>query len=392
VDEECCFDCPPGTDCDVRDNTIQSMKIAPGHWRVSNISLDIRPCVNNPEACEGGDVAGELGIHYCKLHHRGPYCSLCVEDYYPEGDVCKSCDDVSPAGGLYALLVLAVLIVALFVLYKKSNRFRKFVGKLNSRSMIVKAKLIITFFQVVLLLPVVFLVSYPTSYIQFLSVFEALNINVVEIFQLGCVPSWDFHASVIFVCMLPLCIGMLFAAGAMSVSHCVPNRKRRTKLYGHIVYWFLMLLYCVYPSLTYFVFQVFQCETFDNGSKLLRADYSIDCDADVHSNYVVFAGCMIVLYPLGVPLLYLATLWQHKKEVSDAQLRESTYAKSKHLAFFYADYRAEFWWWEIVVLVKKLLLTGFMVVCAQGTLVQVLISLSSNLLLLLGISFTLSLT
>jgi hypothetical protein len=345
IDPRKCEKCPAGADCDMQDNTRESMKIAPGHWRVSNISLDIRPCVNNPEACEGGAVAGELGIHYCKLHHRGPYCSLCVEDYYPDGESCRSCDDVSPTGGLYALIVLVVLAVALCMIYKKSTRFRELAGKLNSRSMIVKAKLMVTFFQVVLLLPVVYLVAYPTSYIQFLSIFEALNINVVEIFQLGCVPLWDFHASVVFVCMLPLCIGVMFAAGAMAVSYRVPNRKRRTELYGHIIYWFLMLLYCVYPSLTYFVFQVFQCEAFDDGSKLLRADYSIDCDSDVHSKYVAFAGCMIVVYPVGVPLLYLAALWSHKEEVSDAQLRESSYAKSKHLAFFYADYRPQFWWW-----------------------------------------------
>jgi hypothetical protein len=200
----------------LQDNRKESMKIAPapGYWRVSNTSLDIRPCVNNPEACEGGAVAVELGIHYCKLHHRGPCCSLCIEGYYPDGKSCTSCDDMSPSGGgLYALLVLAVLVIALFVLYIKSNR--ELASKLNSRSMIVKAKLTITFFQVVLLLPVVYLVAYPTSYIQFLSIFEALNINVVEIFQLGCVPSWDFHSSVVLVCMLPLCIDLLFALGAM---------------------------------------------------------------------------------------------------------------------------------------------------------------------------------
>jgi hypothetical protein len=138
MDEECCVDCPPGTDCDLQDNTKETMKIAPGHWRVSNSSIDIRPCLHNPEACEGGAVAGELGIHYCKLHHRGPYCSLCVEDYYPEGDSCKSCDDVSPSGGIYALLVLAVLVIGLFAFYKKSTRFRQLTSKLNSHSMIVK--------------------------------------------------------------------------------------------------------------------------------------------------------------------------------------------------------------------------------------------------------------
>jgi hypothetical protein len=114
------------------------MKISPGYWRVSNTSLDIRPCVNNPEACEGGTAAGELGIHYCKLHHRGPYCSLCVKGYYPDDDACRSCDDVSPAGSVYALLVLGALAIALLVLHKKSTRFRELASKLKSRSMIVK--------------------------------------------------------------------------------------------------------------------------------------------------------------------------------------------------------------------------------------------------------------
>jgi hypothetical protein len=77
-DETCCFDCPPGTVCNLQDNALESMKIAPGHWRVANTSLGVRPCVNNPEACEGGDVTGKLGIQYCKQDHRGPYCSLCV--------------------------------------------------------------------------------------------------------------------------------------------------------------------------------------------------------------------------------------------------------------------------------------------------------------------------
>ena len=64
-------------------------------------------------------------------------------------------------------------------------------------------------------------------------------------------------------------------------------------------------------------------------------------------------------------------LWQHRKELADAQLRESSFAKSKHLKFFFADYKPEYWYWEIIELARKLFLTGFMVLLWQGTMVQV---------------------
>ena len=244
-----------------------------------------------------------------------------------------------------------------------------------------KAKLAVTFFQVVLLLPVrrfqaqrsfqmytiinfclplsihlepkvVYHVRYPTAYITFLKVFEIVNVNVVELFQLGCISSsWNFYSSVVFSCTLPLYIGLLFAIGAIAVSQFVPEHKRRSMRYGQLVRWFLMLLYCIYPSVAYFVFQVLApCESFDDNLTLLRADYSIDCSTNSHEKYVAFAGVMTVVYPLGVPVLYLAALWPYRKEVSDAQLRESDGAKSTHLAFFYADYKPSFWYERFVSL------------------------------------------
>ena len=112
-----------------------------------------------------------------------------------------------------------------------------------------------------------------------------------------------------------------------------------------------MLLYCIYPSVAYFVFQVLApCESFDGNLELLQADYSIDCSTSSHEKYVAFAGVMTIVYPLGVPVLYLAALWPYRKEVSDAQLRESDGAKSTHLAFFYADYKPSFWYERFVSL------------------------------------------
>jgi hypothetical protein len=80
VDEDCCYDCPSGTECDLQDNTLESIKIAPEHWRVDKVSTDIRFCSNSREACEGGTIADKfrtnssslkLGSGYCKANHYG---------------------------------------------------------------------------------------------------------------------------------------------------------------------------------------------------------------------------------------------------------------------------------------------------------------------------------
>jgi hypothetical protein len=47
-----------------------------------------------------------------------------------------------------------------------------------------------------------------------------------------------------------------------------------------------------------------------------------------------------------------------------------------YLAFFYDDYKDEFWYWEAIELTRKLLLTGFAALWMPGTLMQVIASMS----------------
>ena len=60
------------------------------------------------------------------------------------------------------------------------------------------------------------------------------------------------------------------------------------------------------PSCTAAVFSAFNCDSFDNGERYLKADYSIDCDSTTHRGYQLFAGAMFI-WPLGVPLLCAKT-------------------------------------------------------------------------------------
>jgi hypothetical protein len=115
---------------------------------------------------------------------------------------------------------------------------------------------------------------------------------------------------------------------------------------------------------------------------------------------------MIAVYPIGVPLLFLWTMLPYAAEFSDVPTRESEHAKGKHLAFFSMDYKGEYWcgipmmsyerltltnaclthrYWELVELGRKLVLNGFLVLCNQGTILQLAVALVVVLIHLLTI-------
>lgn len=46
---------------------------------------------------------------------------------------------------------------------------------------------------------------------------------------------------------------------------------------------------------------------------MLRADYSIDCDAAGHAKYRYLAAAMAVVFPVGSLALYSVVLWRHRR-------------------------------------------------------------------------------
>ncbi|GMI06610.1 hypothetical protein TrLO_g3179 [Triparma laevis f. longispina] len=100
--------------------------------------------------------------------------------------------------------------------------------------------------------------------------------------------------------------------------------------------WFLFMTFLVLPSVCTKIFSTFACRDFDGDyGSYLKVDYSIDCDLDDHKWYIMYAGgCCMVLFPIGVPLMY----------------------------FFY---------FEILETGRKLVLTGGLIFLRPGTRMQV---------------------
>lgn len=57
-------------------------------------------------------------------------------------------------------------------------------------------------------------------------------------------------------------------------------------------------------------------DSFEDGSSYLKADYSISCDADGRAGWVTYAVISLCIYPVGIPLMYMAVLWSRRKDIN----------------------------------------------------------------------------
>lgn len=78
----------------------------------------------------------------------------------------------------------------------------------------------------------------------------------------------------------------------------------------------ILVTFLVYSAASSTIFQTFVCDPLDDGRKYLRADYRLECHqagsdnaVPVHRAYMIYAGIMIIVYPIGIPVLYGLLLW-----------------------------------------------------------------------------------
>ena len=62
--------------------------------------------------------------------------------------------------------------------------------------------------------------------------------------------------------------------------------------------------------------KTFSCEEFDDGSRYLKDDYSIDCDSQNHKDYEIYAFVCILIYPIGVPLFFFVVLYKYRYAIN----------------------------------------------------------------------------
>ena len=127
-----------------------------------------------------------------------------------------------------------------------------------------------------------------------------------------------------------------------------------------------------------------------------------------------FAKFMILVYPVGIPVLYLYLLYRGREALHDEALREEVLEgdgaavgakgtvgrlreqasnaptdKIRMTKMLWQSYEERCWWWEVIECVRRLALTGALVFVAPDSVSQVAWAIVvSQMTLLLNFYFT----
>ncbi|CAM9404595.1 unnamed protein product, partial [Ectocarpus sp. 12 AP-2014] len=214
-------------------------------------------------------------------------------------------------------LVLVALVVADLVRVIDENENKTDTGstwgkKMTScRDRIVNAvpltsiKIVLVAWQIVTQFSSVVNVVYPNIYESFLAVLNVVNFDLGFLLSVSCIVDINFYGRLFFTTIGPLVVfGALTATYAVSRSrnqHSPAGMQAAKSEHLSIA---LFISFVIYSSVSFNIFQTFACETLDDGLTYLRADYSLTCSTGVHTAMMVYAGLMILVYPVGIPAVY----------------------------------------------------------------------------------------
>jgi hypothetical protein len=121
----------------------------------------------------------------------------------------------------------------------------------------------------------------------------------------------------------------------------------------------------------------------------MTADYTVSCHSSEYHFGFIWACVMIFVYPIGCPAYYFHLLHGIRHEIlardedvtvesvdENAEISEEmrlTQEKLLSLKFLYESYHSRYWWWEIAETTQRLLLTGILVLIAQGSAIQIVV-------------------
>ncbi len=360
-----------------------------GYWRRYDTSSAVQACLLDPISCTGGDSVGQMS---CANGYDGPLCAVCSAGFYENNNQCIECTGSAQVTPAMIALIVIVFVAAIFalLLYRSLNKSKpKANGDEedddNTRQLpqsgandeppstialiywwmrekyddiIVRVKIVVSTFQVIASTASVFSISFPASFSSFTSGIKFFNIGFDNLIPVGCTGKYNFVSTILYTSLGPIFVSVFllfaFVIEFLWVRYTIQKKKNRTKgmkkkafheTKSKYLNYFFYLTYLVLPSVTTTLFQWFICTNVDPDNEdndhydwYLTADMSISCQSSYYRQWTIYVILMIVLYPIGIPSLYLYLLYRNKEEImnrdkgeeeSDSNLSESMSNKER---------------------------------------------------------------
>jgi len=143
-----------------------------------------------------------------------------------------------------------------------------------------------------------------------------VSLTVLNLLPLDCIGRFTFLHKLRWTMVGMLLLNTLFSAAWRAAQLRAATSRRALGASARIAYSWVLANSLLYISTSSTLFRTFPCERFDDGRRLLRADYSIDCDGPAHAWHVVLASLGVVGFVFGVPLAFFVLLVRERRRES----------------------------------------------------------------------------
>ena len=362
-----------------------TMTVERGYYKPP-ASFDVYEC-HPAGACKAGVGMGYLSTTVCKTGSTGPKCQVCLPGYFSIADT--GCTKCGTKGG--AITAIVFIILGVILLYSVL-----FYYDLANSSSAIKA--IISFMQI-LYMQMMFQVSWPSVFKDFISIFGFIQLDFTDLAAPECsmdeevdfFTTYGFYMAIIPCEIFVVAVHYLVYAFAYAPSKAAsPEEAAQMKARFRSVCWAngLWITTLSFPSVAGNALRYFSCESI-GGREFLKADYKIDCDSDYYKDKMSMAVIFAIIYCLAFPVGLLGFMLVHKmrKTAQIAKLEgslpeaedreawrdqkrrhsdiETTVGAAKMTitvrswnAFLTSDYTHDCFYWEIIDMYRKLAISA----------------------------------
>lgn len=358
----------------------------------------------------------------------GPLCAVCSDGFVFESitQQCEACStsSVINVNNVLLLLLLVIIVIVAVYLYSRNVKstadlyvviFTK-LGVVDSMSPHKKQqarfmarrcksalKIYVTLWQIVSIMPFALNLRFPDAYTAIVSVLNAVNIDVGRSSLVSCTSghSYDAIDSLVVDTTYPMVVAVIIWLAHLLHLYLTQNSNVSSAAVVKANYHkaFLVFTYLILPSTAAKIFQVFSCQDVDpdddvsGDDEYMTVDYSVSCSSSKYLFGFAWAIASILVYPIGVPAYYFYVLFSNKESI---QCREDVAIKTvqtpstsdhvsprlKPILLLFEAYEPKYWYWEVVETTRRLMLTGVLVLIAQGSAVQILVGICLSLFFL----------
>ena len=293
-----------------------------------------------PHPCPlGNRSCSKIGINTtCEKGYTGWLCTECEStsswntSYFSGFQKCVPC----PPPWYFALTftILLLMFIVLFIIIWKSTQNRKTKPSVLDR-LLAQFKILLGFYQVIgAMFSALETIHWPDKLSHIASTMEVLQMNILRVFvKPTCYfKSLKFNAHHEFVIALSF-VGLVCLTAIIWYVLRIAYLRVKFGVYLHssiyasdtrmrCIVFTIVILFITYPSVCSVTLELLPtgCDIFylDENNRYyvrrLRADYSIDCDTDIHRSYTSAAFTALV-YIVGFPVFLFILLWKHRQDI-----------------------------------------------------------------------------